>query len=62
MMGKDDILRRLAELNISHTTYEHHPVMTSADLANVCTPSTPLHPISYLADPPSAGCLDMTAS
>ena len=48
MISKDDILRRLTELNISQTTYEHPPVMTSADLANVCTPSTvlvwPIHP------------------
>ena len=34
-MDKDGILGRLAELNISQITYNHVPVMTSADLTNV---------------------------
>jgi hypothetical protein len=34
-MDKADILGRLAELSISQATYDHVPVMTSEDLANV---------------------------
>jgi len=56
MMSKDDILGRLAALNISQTTHEHQAVMTSADLANVCAPSTPLSHIKFGQSTDFKGC------